>query len=247
MRFMVMHKVDATMEAGDPPPPGLVEQMGELVGESLKAGVFLNGAGLHRSALRVRLDFNDGKRTANRGPYTGKNELIQAFYMIKAKGIEQAIEQASRVASVLGDVEIEIGPVVEPWDLGFVKKPKDLPFERFLLLEKTSPRGDHAGRRAAKTQALSDLKRKMTDEGVLVASDELAPSSRSSRLLPSASGKRTWTDGPFAESKELIAGLSRISAPSKADALARGDRYVGILGEIEVDVCEVLEPTGATT
>src|SRR4051812_39234763 len=40
MRFMVMHKVDANMEAGGPPPPGIIQGMGKLVGESLKSGVF---------------------------------------------------------------------------------------------------------------------------------------------------------------------------------------------------------------
>jgi hypothetical protein len=31
MRFMVMHKVDATMEAGDPPSDTIIVEMGRLV------------------------------------------------------------------------------------------------------------------------------------------------------------------------------------------------------------------------
>jgi len=55
MRFIVMHKVDAKMEAGGPPSPEIIEKMGELVQSSLRSGVFLNAAGLHRSAARARL------------------------------------------------------------------------------------------------------------------------------------------------------------------------------------------------
>ncbi|HEY4107112.1 MAG TPA: hypothetical protein VGM44_24600 [Polyangiaceae bacterium] len=55
MRFMVMHKVDAKMEAGEPPDQRIIQSMGVLVQESLKNGVFLNGAGLHASARRKRI------------------------------------------------------------------------------------------------------------------------------------------------------------------------------------------------
>ena len=55
MRFIVMHKVDAKMEAGGPPDQDIVRKMGELIGETAKTGAFLDGAGLHASARRVRL------------------------------------------------------------------------------------------------------------------------------------------------------------------------------------------------
>src|SRR5262245_54887326 len=122
MRFMVMHKVDAQMEAGAPPPEHIIQQMGELVQGEIRAGVFKDGAGLHRSALRVRLEFDGGARTVVRGPYRGSNELLASFAMIKAKSLDDAIEIATRVATAAGDREIEIGPVVEPWDIGLMAK-----------------------------------------------------------------------------------------------------------------------------
>ncbi|MGH9888483.1 MAG: YciI family protein, partial [bacterium] len=64
-----MHKVDAHMEAGGPPSQTIIEAMGKLVQDGLKSGVFLDGAGLHRSALRVRVEVEGGKPTVTRGPY----------------------------------------------------------------------------------------------------------------------------------------------------------------------------------
>src|SRR5689334_1303361 len=132
MKFMVMHKVDAAMEAGAPPAQRIVREMGEYVQGAIKAGVFEDGAGLHASARRVRLVFQGGTPAITRGPLDGGNELLASFAMIRAASIDSAIEVATRVAGALGDVEIEIGPVTEPWDIGLMARPPHAP-NRFLL------------------------------------------------------------------------------------------------------------------
>src|SRR4051812_22901051 len=83
MRFMCMHKVDAKMEAGERPSQELIQKMGQFVGRHLKAGVFLDGAGLHRSAARARVSFGaNGQASVERGPFAGKNELLARFALI---------------------------------------------------------------------------------------------------------------------------------------------------------------------
>ena len=241
MRFIVMHKVDAHMEAGGPPSQKIVSEMGALVQGSLKEGVFLNGAGLHRSAQRVRLRAKDGETTITEGPYPGEQELVASFTMISAKSKQDAVKHARKMAASLGDVEIEVGPVVEPWDLGLMPKPGTAP-ERFLLLCKATAAdesGDTAAKHAAAVRALSDS---LQSDGAVLAADSFAPSSRGMRLPSGQTGKRIWVDGPFAESKELIAGFSLLSLPSTADAQAWAERYAAILDGNEVDVREVNEP-----
>ena len=66
MKFMCMHKVDANMEAGNPPSQELIQKMGQLVGRTLKAGIFKDGAGLHRSAARARVTFHGGTPSVKR-------------------------------------------------------------------------------------------------------------------------------------------------------------------------------------
>ncbi len=232
MRFIVMHKVDSKMEAGTPPPREIIENMGKLVGEGLESGVFKDGAGLHRSARRVRLRYAGGKREVTKGPYAGENELVASFAMVKSKSIEGAMELADRVAKIVGDCEIEIGPVVEAWDLGVVPEPEGPRDHRFLLLQK----GD-----GTPSATLDALKKQMTAEGALLSAASLAPSARGVRLAAGPSGKRTWTDGPFAESKELIAGFSIIEVQSLEAALAWADRYAAILDGNEVDVRVVID------
>ena len=236
MRFMVMHKVDAQMEAGGPPPERIIQEMGAFVQDGLKSGVFENGAGLHRSARRVRLEFEGGARTVTRGPYEGKNELLASFAMIETESMDQAIDVASRIAQVAGDREIEIGPVVEPWDIGLGEKPEGVP-PRFLLLRKADPAFE-AG--AAQPSGLRPLMDQLARDGVLQTAGTLAPSSSGARLRRTG-GKRMWTDGPFTESKELVAGFSIINVPGLDDARKWTEVYAAVLGDTEVDVRVVTE------
>jgi hypothetical protein len=239
MRFIVMHKVDAHMESGGPPSQHIIENMGALVQESIRNHIFTTGAGLHPSARRARLE--RGGRVVTHGPYSGQNELVDSFAMIRASSLEEAVERAREFARVL-DAEIEVGPVVEPWDLGMMPKPAGNTPGRFLLLCKGDAATEAGGEALAAHRAkLSALVEALKKEGVLLMSDRLAPSARGARL-PSASargGQRAWVDGPFAESKELIAGFSVLELPSRADAIAWAERYAAVLGDNEVDVREL--------
>src|ERR1700704_461231 len=55
--------------------------------------------------------------------------------------------------------------------------------------------------------------------GVMLAADGLQPSSKGARIKIGSDGKRTVIDGPFAETKELIAGFWMIQVKSKEEAL----------------------------
>ncbi|HVY28368.1 MAG TPA: YciI family protein [Polyangiaceae bacterium] len=242
MRYIVMHKVDAVMEAGGPPDQSIIDDMGKLVQGSLKEGVFLNGAGLHGSKKRVRLEHSGGEFKLSHGPYQGKNELVAAFTMISAPSLEAAVSHAKTLARSLGDVEIEVGPVVEPWDLGIMPKPEGKLPERFLLLTKATSQDELGGTSAKHAAAVKKLSESFDNDGSVLAADSLAPSKNGWRSAPAAPGKRSWVDGPFAESKELIAGFSLLSLPGKAEVLRWADRYGDILVQCEVDVLEVNEP-----
>jgi hypothetical protein len=234
MRFMVMHKVDAKMEAGERPDQGIIEGMGRHIGASLKQGIFLDGAGLHRSAMRVRLRLDGDRAELERGPYKGRNELVASFAMVTATSDEHVIELATRLAKAAGDKEIEIGPVVEGWDLTGKPRPAGAPL-RFLLLRKADRASEAGGALpAGVTAVLDEWKR----DGVLGSTGTLGPSSKGARSKVTA-GARAWYDGPFTESKELIAGFSIIEVPTLADAKAWAEIYAGILGDNEVDVREV--------
>jgi hypothetical protein len=234
MRFMVMHKVDAKMEAGERPSKELIAQMGNLVGRSLKEGIFKDGAGLHRSAARARVTFADGQPAVTHGPFTGGNELLAGFAMVTTTGMAHAIELATQLGEAAGRREIEIGPVVETWDLNEKPRPEHAP-HRYLLFVKADAAFEAGAAPAPAMRALLDRWKR---DAVLESEATLRPSKTAARSKV-VDGKRRWTDGPFAESKELVAGFSILELPTLDDAKRFTEEYAAILGDNEVDVFEV--------
>lgn len=52
---------------------------------------------------------------------------------------------------------------------------------------------------------------------------------------------RSVTDGPFAETKELVAGYLIIQVPSKAEAIEWAKRWPPLDGEVELEIRAVFE------
>src|SRR5688572_2468097 len=132
MRFIFMHKTSAHWEAGEAPGPELIARVGTLMGELARSKMLLSGEGLRSSAQGVRLTFSGGRRTVSKGPFKGGNELPAGFSILRVGSLDEAVEWASRQAAVLGDVEIDIRPVTEAWDIGLVPKPDDVVTQRYM-------------------------------------------------------------------------------------------------------------------
>jgi hypothetical protein len=235
MRFMIMHKNDPQTEAGQPPPMELVTKMGTFIGEYAKAGRFLDGAGLSGSKTRTRLVFRDGRCTVKHGPYRGEHELPAATLLLKVRTPDEAIGWAERYGKILGDGEIELGKVNEPWDIGLMPPPENPPLQ-ILLIEKADQATEASGRSPKQKAELTRLKTEMTKAGVLVRSLQLKRSATAKRLVFTDNEVRV-IDGPFAESKELLGGFAVMELSDMDDAIALCRRYAEILGgTLEIDV-----------
>ncbi|HVW29709.1 MAG TPA: YciI family protein [Polyangiaceae bacterium] len=238
--FMVMHKMTDDLEKGVPPRPGLIQEMGELIGELNQKRVLHIGAGLRPTSERTRLRCSGGKCVRSQTPTRGTHELIDGFVMLKVPAMEDALTWAERLGAAIGDVEMDVGPVVEPWHLGIMEKPANPPL-RVLVTTKAGADSE-AGKKPSATaqQKIGAVIASMKQAGVFLAAERLEPSSRGARLRTSGT-KRMWTDGPFAETKELISGFTILRAGSLDEARAFTERYAAILGDIEVDVRQVVE------
>jgi hypothetical protein len=84
-------------------------------------------------------------------------------------------------------------------------------------------------------EKMGQLIQEMTEAGVLIATDGLQASSKGARVRVSG-GKFTVTDGPFAETKELIAGYAIVDAKSKAEAVELAKRFLTVVGEGESEI-----------
>ncbi|HEY0469489.1 MAG TPA: YciI family protein [Polyangiaceae bacterium] len=239
MRFMVMHKMTDEMERGLAPDPAVIAGVGKLIQEGMKEHVFVSGEGLKPSSERVHIAYVKGKRAVTDGPFSEAKELIAGFGLLRVRSKEEAIACCDKFAAVLGDHELFLGPVVEPWDLGMMPKPNDAPL-RFLALQKLNESSPQAPLDAKQKVQLATLIEELTNAGILQSAGGLAGTKQGARVHFKG-GKRTVIDGPFAESKELIAGYAILNLPSKAQAIEWAARFGEVVKVNEVEIREMPE------
>lgn len=58
-------------------------------------------------------------------------------------------------------------------------------------------------------------------------------------------GKLSVTDGPFAETKELIDGFALIEVSSKQEAISVAERFMKLAGDGTGEILQVFDPGGA--
>jgi hypothetical protein len=71
----------------------------------------------------------------------------------------------------------------------------------------------------------------LRDEGVLVATEGLKPTTAGAARIRNSGGRMTVLDGPFAEAKELVAGFVLVEVPSHEAALELAQRFLAIAGD----------------
>ena len=95
---------------------------------------------------------------------------------------------------------------------------------------------------------MGNYNEELAKAGVLLAAEGLQPSSKGARVRFSGT-KRTVIDGPFSETKELIAGFWLIQVKSKEEAIEWVKRspnpFPGAESEIEIRQVAELDDFGA--
>jgi hypothetical protein len=81
---------------------------------------------------------------------------------------------------------------------------------------------------------MGNYNEELVKAGVMLAGDGLYPSSKGARVAFDSSGATTVTDGPFAETKELIAGFWIWELPSLEEAVEWLKKAPFRTGEVEI-------------
>jgi hypothetical protein len=92
--------------------------------------------------------------------------------------------------------------------------------------------------------SMGALIEEMSAAGVLVGFGGCLPSAKGARVRL-AGGKLTVTDGPFAESKEVVGGFALLDVPSKEAAIAWTKRFLAVAGDGESEIRQLSEADDA--
>jgi hypothetical protein len=96
MRFRVFVKATKNSEAGVMPSEEALAAMAHVNEEMVKAGVLLDGNGLHPSSKAWRFTWSGDKKTYTDGPFTEVKELVAGYTMIQVKSREEALKDYER-------------------------------------------------------------------------------------------------------------------------------------------------------
>ena len=116
---------------------------------------------------------------------------------------------------------------------------------RFMLILKAN-KDSEAGKMPSEESIAAMVKynQEQAKAGILINAAGLYPSSRGARVRVATGGKKTVTDGPFTESKELVGGYWIIEVKSLAEAIEWAKRAPGSPKspdqEIEIEVREFI-------
>src|SRR6516225_657504 len=114
---------------------------------------------------------------------------------------------------------------------------------RFMIIVKANKDTENEGA-PPDPQLMSDMNKfndELLEAGVLLGYDGLYPSSKGARVHFSGK-KRTVTDVPFAESKELIAGFWFWQVKSLEEAIEWAKRCPNDEGESDIEIRQIFEP-----
>jgi hypothetical protein len=123
MKFLVMVKATKLSEAGQLPSEEAISVMGKFNQELLRAGLLLDGAGLHPSSRAARVVFKNGEKpTVIDGPFAEAKELVSGYWMLEAKSKQEVVEWIKRAPMLAGNAgetaEVEIRQLMSLEDFG---------------------------------------------------------------------------------------------------------------------------------
>jgi hypothetical protein len=113
---------------------------------------------------------------------------------------------------------------------------------RFMVMVRATKDSEAGGMPDEKLLAdMGKFNEELVKAGVMLAGEGLQPSSKGARVRFSGT-KRTVIDGPFAETKELIAGFWMWQVKSREEAIAWVRRCPNpFAGESEIEIRQVFE------
>ena len=229
MRYMLIHTADPDVAAEWDEQENWAS-FSSWVEETVRSGVNLQGARLRPTADATTIKIRDGELVITDGPYVETKEQVAGYDVLECASLDEAVRWAGRHPhSWLGSVEVRALPDHAP------DTPLPEPGEgkvRYMMLVCTDPAVDP--REFARIEPVDPWVDEMNGRGIRLYGSELEPPG-SARTVRVRDSRAIVTDGPFAETKEQIAGFDVLECADLDEAIEIASRHpMARLGLLEV-------------
>jgi hypothetical protein len=217
----------------------MTESLG-ICDELAAQGQFRGASPLQSVKTAVSVRVRDGRALVTDGPFAETTEQLGGYYVLDLPDLDEAIAAAARLPPAAKGT-VEVRPLVA---LEGLPPERPLPTATtggsrtpFLLL----CYDDEAAWEAAGPEALAAaraeaaaLARRLSDDGRYLSASPLHPAATAT-CVRVRDGRRVITDGPFAETHEVLGGYYLILAEDRATALRLAAQHPGArVGTVEV-------------
>ena len=203
-------------------------------------GKYLGASPLQSVTTAATVRVRDGRTLVTDGPFAETTEQLGGYYLLDLADLDEAIAVAARIPPASKGA-VEIRPLLAqdglppdrplPTDIGGASR---TPF--LLLCYDDVAAWDAAGPQAladARTEGLT-LARRLADEGRYLTASPLHPAATAT-CVAVRGGRPLITDGPFAETHEVLGGYYLILAEDRATAVRIAAEHPGArVGAVEV-------------
>jgi hypothetical protein len=215
-QYMVLHTVDPDSDGiwGDEHWAALTTWLNETI----DAKVNMTGDPLRSHTDATTVKVRDGQLLVTDGPFADTKEWISGYDVLRCASLDEAVSWAAKhPSSLFGSAEVRalVGEPIE-FPRGPVPEPADGK-TRYMMLVCTDPAVSPED--AAVTGPVDPWVAETGSRGVRVFGSQLAEPS-AARTVRVRDSRTIVTDGPFAETKEQIAGFDVLDCADLDEAIA---------------------------
>ena len=217
----------------------MIESLG-ICDELAARGKYLAASPLQSVTSAASVRVRGGRTLVTGGPFAETTEQLGGYYVLDLADLDEAIAVATRLPpAAKGTIEIRpLSPLERlPPERPFPTAAGDGSLTPFMLL----CYDDEATWEAAGPRALAEagaeaaaLARRLSDEGRYLSASPLHPAATAT-CVRVRGGRRVITDGPFAETHEVLGGYYLILAEDRDAAVRLAAQHPGArVGTVEV-------------
>ena len=188
--------------------------------ETIASGVSVEGGPLRLDADATTIKVRDGEVIVTDGPYAETKEQVAGYDVIECASMEEAVRWAGRHPhSWMGAVEVRALVGGDP----AVRQPEPVAGQtRYLMLVCTDPAADP--RELDRMEPVGPWAEEMNGRGIRLFGSELEPPG-AARTVRVRDSRAVVTDGPFAETREQVAGFDVLECTGLDEAVEAAARH----------------------
>jgi len=186
-------------------------------------GKFIATSPLQSVTTAATVRVRDGRALITEGPFAETKEQLGGFFLLELADLDEAIAVAGKLPPVTKGTaeirplfELEGLPPLRPIPVGF----SNSNVKPYMLLSYTDDAALREVELESVKHAITDaiaLARSLNDDGRYIGASPLHPASTAT-CVRVRNGKRQITDGPFAETNEVLGGFYLVLAGSREEA-----------------------------